>query len=36
MEQVAEAKVRYSIDEYFALEIANKEAKYKFLDGKKK
>jgi Uma2 family endonuclease len=33
MEQVAEAKLRYSLDEYFALEMANKETKYEFLDG---
>ncbi len=33
MEQVAEAKVRYSLEEYFALEIANRETKYEFLDG---
>jgi Uma2 family endonuclease len=33
MEQVAEAKTRYSLEEYFALEIANRETKYEFLDG---
>jgi Uma2 family endonuclease len=33
MEQVAEAKTQYSIEEYFALEIANRETKYEFLNG---
>jgi Uma2 family endonuclease len=33
MEQIAEAKRQYSIEEYFALEIANRETKYEFLDG---
>lgn len=34
MEQIAEPNVRYSEDEYFALETAKKDVKHEYFDGK--